>query len=129
MQMQIRRLLFWAPRILGILFALFVSIFALDVFGEGYGFWGTVVAFLIHLIPVYVLLLALAVGWRWEWAGALLFAGFSVWYLVTSWSSAPLVANLMSSWPIALPSLVVGLLFLLNWLIKHGLNLPTKMAH
>ena len=129
MQMQIRRLLFWAPRILGILFALFVSIFALDVFGEGYGFWGTVVAFLIHLIPVYVLLIALAVGWRWEWAGALLFAGFSVWYLVTSWSSAPLVANLMSSWPIALPSLVVGLLFLLNWLIKHGLNLPTKMAH
>ena len=36
-----KQLLFWTPRILGILFALFLSMFALDVFGEGYGFWGT----------------------------------------------------------------------------------------
>ena len=31
-----KRVLYWTPRVLGILFALFISIFALDVFGEGY---------------------------------------------------------------------------------------------
>jgi hypothetical protein len=34
-----RRMLFWTPRLLSILFAIFISLFALDVFGEGYGFW------------------------------------------------------------------------------------------
>lgn len=110
---------------LGILFALFVSLFALDVFGQGYGFWGTLTALLIHLIPVYVLLIAVAIGWRWEWAGALLFLGFSLWYLLTAWEPSPLAANLMAVWPIALPPLVVGLLFLFDWFYKPQLHLRT----
>ncbi len=110
-----RRLLYWAPRVLGILFALFVSIFALDVFGQGYGFWGTLQALLIHLIPVYILLIALAIGWRWEWAGALLFTGFAVAYLVTAWNPGPIASNLVWMWPIAVPPLLLALLFLLSW--------------
>ena len=43
--------LFWTPRILCIVFALFLSLFSLDVFGEGYGFWETLLALLIHLVP------------------------------------------------------------------------------
>ena len=115
------RILFWAPRVLGILFALFISIFALDVFGQGYGFWGTIVALFMHLIPVYILLLALAISWRWEWAGVLLFAGFSIWYLATSWGPYPLGFILAGAWPIAGPPLLVALLFLLNWLYKPKL--------
>jgi hypothetical protein len=38
-QNPLSSILYWAPRLLGILFSLFVSIFALDVFGQGYGFW------------------------------------------------------------------------------------------
>ena len=34
-----KRLLYWVPRILAILFATFISIFALDVFGEHLPFW------------------------------------------------------------------------------------------
>jgi hypothetical protein len=117
-----QRSLFWAPRILGILFALFVSIFALDVFGAGYSFWETLLALFMHLIPVYVLLMALAIAWRWEWAGALLYIGFSVWYLVTSWGPYPLVANLVGAWPIALPPLLIGLFFLLDWLYRPKLQ-------
>ena len=30
-----KRVLYWIPRALTILFALFISVFALDVFGEG----------------------------------------------------------------------------------------------
>lgn len=88
------------------------------------GFWGTLAALLIHLIPVYVLLIALAIGWRWEWVGALLFAAFSVWYLVSTWGPFPLVANLIGAWPIAGPPLLVSLLFLLSWLYKPKLHAP-----
>lgn len=122
MRQPFKQCLFWTPRVLGILFALFVSLFALDVFGQGYGFWGTLFALFMHLIPVYVLLIALAIGWRWEWAGALLFAGFSVWYLVTMWGPFPVVANLVGTIPIAGPPLLVGLFFLLDWLYKPKLQ-------
>lgn len=122
MRKLLNHLLFWSPRVLGLLFALFVSLFALDVFGQGYGFWGTLGALLIHLIPVYVLLIALAIGWRWEWAGALLFGGFAVWYLVMIWEPAPLIAILIGALPIAAPALLVGLLFLLDWFYEPKLQ-------
>ncbi|RIK37389.1 MAG: hypothetical protein DCC55_24490 [Chloroflexi bacterium] len=67
-------------------------------------------------------LIALAVAWRWEWAGALLFAGFSVWYLVMSWGPYPLVANLIGAWPIAGPPLVIALLFMADWLYQVKLQ-------
>jgi len=35
------RLLYWAPRALSVLFIGFLSLFALDVSGEGLGFWQT----------------------------------------------------------------------------------------
>ena len=117
-----KQLLFWTPRILGILFALFLSMFALDVFGEGYGFWGTLLALFMHLIPVYVLLIGLALAWRWEWAGALVFIGFGAWYLVISWGPFPLVANLIGALPIAGPALLIGILFLIGWLYKPQLQ-------
>jgi hypothetical protein len=107
--------------VLALLFALFVSIFALDVFGQGYGFWGTILALFMHLIPVYILLAALAIAWRWEWAGALLFAGFSAWYVIMSWGRFPLTANFIAVWPIAGPPLLISLLFLLNWIYKPKL--------
>jgi hypothetical protein len=122
MKDSMQRALFWMPRVLSILFALFVSIFALDVLEEGYGFWDTVLALFMHLIPVYVLVIALAIGWHCEWVGALLFTGFSVWYLVMVWEPAPLVDNLSRAWPIAGPPLLIGLLFLLDWLYQPELD-------
>lgn len=62
-------LLYWSPRILSIAFAIFLSLFALDVFNEIHGFWQTVLAFLIHLIPAMIFVAALIVAWRWEWIG------------------------------------------------------------
>jgi hypothetical protein len=64
MRGTLERLLHWTPRILGLLFAAFVSVFALDVFGEGYTFWQTILALMMHLIPTGVVLVALAISWR-----------------------------------------------------------------
>ncbi len=77
--------LFWTPRVLCLLFAVFLSLFALDVFNEGYGFWKTILALFMHLVPTWIVLAVLAISWRWEWAGALLFACLGTWYLISTW--------------------------------------------
>ena len=114
MKRPVKRLLFWAPRVLCILFAVFVSLFALDVFGEGYGFWGTMLALLMHLIPTGVILIVLAISWRWEWVGGILFIALGVLYLVMSWGRFHWSAYLAISGPLFL----VGVLFLINWLYR-----------
>ena len=60
-----KRLLFWTPRIMCILFAVFVSLFAFDVFGEGYGFWKTLLALLMHLIPTGIILIGVLFLLNW----------------------------------------------------------------
>jgi hypothetical protein len=118
MKQPLKRILVWTPRMLGMLFALFVSIFALDVFGAGYGFWETILALLIHLAPVFVLLIGLAIAWRWAWVGAAVFLGFSVWYLVVFGGRFPWgVYFIMVG-----PPLLVGVLFLVDWLYRAELR-------
>jgi hypothetical protein len=104
------RILFWSPRILGIGFTLFLSIFALDVFGEDRDFWGTAVALLIHLTPVYIVVIMLVIAWRREWVGAILFPALAVFYLVFSWGRFHWSAYLVISGPLFL----VGALFWAN---------------
>ena len=118
MKRPVKRLLFWAPRILCILFAVFVSLFALDVVGEGYGLWGTILALLMHLIPTAVILIVLAISWRWEWVGGILFIALGVLYLVMSWGRFHWSAYLLISGPLFL----VGVLFLVNWLYRAELR-------
>ena len=113
----LKQFLFLTPRILSILFVLFLSLFALDVFGEGYGFWKTALALLIHLIPSLVLVAALVLAWRWEWVGAL-FAGFGIWYLVNARGVSPVLYYVIFA---GIPFLV-GILFLLGWFTRKQIR-------
>jgi hypothetical protein len=118
MKTMTRRLLYWTPRALGIFFAVFMALFALDVFGEDHGFWGTVAALLIHLIPACVVVIALAISCRWNLVGAALFAGLAVFYVVWAWGIFPAVAYISISGPL----MVMGVLFLLNWIFRGQLR-------
>jgi hypothetical protein len=106
-----QQVLHWAPRILGLLFAGFLSIFALDVFGHDEPIGRTILALLIHLVPTALVLGALAVGWRRGWAGGLAFLGLAAWYLATTWGRFPWATYAV----IAGPPVLVGLLFELDW--------------
>lgn len=110
---SIKRCLYWTPRILSLLFAGFISLFALDVFGEHHGFWNTLLALLMHLIPTGILLLILAVSWRWEWVGGLLFPALGTFYLVAFWGKFHWTAYVIVSGSLFL----LGALFFWNW--KH----------
>ena len=108
-----KRLLFWFPRAMGIAFAIFLSLFALDVFHEGHGLGKALLALLIHLVPALMVLTVLAIAWRWEWIGAAGFAALAMWYAAGNGRRHP-------DWVmvIAGPLVVIAALFLVIWL-KH----------
>ena len=118
MNTSTKRVLFWTPRVLCILFAMFLSLFALDVFSEGYGFWEAILALLIHLVPVYIVVIVLVIAWRWEWVGAILFIALALFYLVWSWGRFQWSAYLVISGPLVL----LGVLFLFNWIYRAQLR-------
>ena len=107
------QLLYWAPRALCIVFALFISLFALDVFTEGRGFWNTLLALLMHLIPTFLILVVLAVSWRREFIAGILFPLLGVLYIVWAWNKPFGVWSTLLL--MAGPLVLTGALFLLNW--------------
>jgi len=111
----ILRTLFWTPRILGILFILFLGMFSFDVFEEGGSFWLMLGGFLIHNIPAFFLLVSLILGWRWEWVGALGFITFGVWYITLAISRDRSASTylLLTGIPF-----LIGILFLVGWFYR-----------
>lgn len=107
-------ILFWAPRALTILFAFFISMFALDVFDGRLIWWMAVVALLLHLIPTLAILLILALAWRREWVGALAYTALGVLYLATAWGRLHWSAYAAVSGPLFL----IGVMFFIGWLYR-----------
>ena len=119
MPTALKRVLFWTPRILSILFILFIGLFSLDVFGTGASFWDTLLGFLIHNIPAFILLAALILAWRWEWVGTVLFAGFGIWYLVNARGVSPMLYHVI----FAVIPFLVAILFLVGWIARNKSDL------
>jgi len=105
------KMIYWAPRIMGLVFVLFLSLFALDIFGEYKGL-ESVLPFAVHLIPALVLLAAVIISWKRDLVGAVIFIGFAIFYVFSAGLGRPW------SWyaTIALPSMITGILFFANWL-------------
>lgn len=103
------KLLHYAPRVIGILGILFLSSFALDVFGQGYSLSELIVALFMHLIPSFVLIAVLILAWRYERIGGALFVAAAIFPWVV-FTDNDLIANLIISGPF----FVVGLLFWMN---------------
>lgn len=111
------RMLFWSPRLLALVFGLFLSVFSIDVFNERKGLWPTTVALLIHLIPTVVVVIPLILAWRWEWVGAAAYAALAVLY-------AFMVLPRHLDWfaVAGLPLLIIAGLFLAGWIKRAELH-------
>lgn len=107
------KILFWTPRVLTIIFILFISLFALDSFEGERSILEKLGAFLIHLIPGIVLVLLLIIAWRHEWIGALVFFLLGIAYIVFAWGKFGIAAYVGISGPLFL----ISILFWLNWMI------------
>lgn len=117
MNKPLKQTLFWTPRIAGVLFVLFLSVFALDIFSMQLGFWGTIVGLFMHLIPSILLAIAVVLARRWEWIGAVLFLGWAGWYVSVmrgfDWSVYVMISGI--------PALI-GLLFLAGWIWREQIR-------
>jgi hypothetical protein len=114
-----QKALFWMPRALSIAFCAFLSLFAMDVFDEHLGVWQTALALIVHLLPVFVLVVVLVLAWRREWLGAVLYTAVGLFYVawVVSMSRpVPQATKLIWILAIAGPAFVIAGLFLANWL-------------
>ncbi len=118
----------WLPRIICILAILFISLFAADVFAPELTIWQQLGAFIIHLIPSFVLLAFLIVAWKWEYIGGIIFIiiGFGLSPIVfvhnykmnhSIWMSLGIILM------ITIPFVVVGILFIISHNMKKK-NLP-----
>ena len=113
-----RRLLFWLPRILTILFAVFISLFAMDVWSESGSFGQKLAGFLIHLIPTFAILIILVLAWRWEWVGGAAFLLFGIFYMVVTGMRQHWVAYVSISGPLFL----TGILFWVSWFQRRAIH-------
>ena len=106
----------WVPRILCILFAIGISLFALDAFDNDEGFWKTLLALLIHLIPTFIVIAVLLLSWRWPWVGGVIYVLLGISYLI--WSSR----SGRESSIISIPLFSIGILFIINWFLRKKIE-------
>lgn len=122
---NISKFIYWTPRILSILFIVFLIIFSLDVFEPGLSVKEIAIGLFIHNIPALILLAALVISWKYEIVGGVTFTLAGILYIVTM-----LLAHRFNDkdmWlpflMIAGPAFLIGILFILNWMKKRK-NLP-----
>jgi len=113
------KVIHWLPRIICILAILFVSMFALDAFEAELTIWQQIGAFLMHLIPSFILLALLIIAWKWEFIGGIIFAliglGFSPFIFMHNYKMNQSVwHSLTTILIITMPFVIVGILFIVS---------------
>lgn len=112
--------IYWTPRILSIVFILFLSMFSLDVFSPELSIGQIILGLFLHNIPSLVLLVVLLISWKREIVGAIVFILFGIGYILLTARSAPWYLALPWSMIIAGPSFLIGGLFLANWIRRKN---------
>ena len=118
MKKKISKFIYWTPRILSIIFILFLMLFSLDIFDMKLGFWGTIVGLFMHNLPALILLVVLLISWKYEIVGGIAFILAGLLYIIL------LMKNpfewYMLSWAIQIAGIafLIGILFFINWFRK-----------
>lgn len=123
MEQKINKYLYWTPRILSIIFIIFLMLFSLDIFDLKLDFWGTVVGLLMHNLPALFLLIILIISWKYEIIGGVIFILAGIFYsslVLTTIVRTPPYHWYMLTWILTIsgPAFLVGALFLICWFKK-----------
>ncbi len=113
------KILYWIPRVFCILAILFISLFALDSFSPGLTIWQQLGAFVMHLIPSFVLTALLVLAWKWELVGGIIFTLIGITFMPFIFKhnynmTQDLWHCISVIMLINLPFVIVGILFIIN---------------
>lgn len=94
----------WTPRVLGILFILFLMSFSMDSIKPGLSVGQIAIGILVHNIPAILLFIALAISWKHKTVGGGIFILMGLLYIF------------MLGWPAILssPAFLIGILFIFS---------------
>jgi hypothetical protein len=120
MKQRVSAFVYWAPRVLSIMFIAFLALFSLDVITPESSLKEIIVGLIMHNIPVFIMIIVLVIAWKHEIVGAIAFLLAGVIYVVfTTRSGLDWRIALSWSMTIAGPAFLIGGLFLVNWLRKR----------
>jgi len=122
MEKRVNKFIYWTPRILSIIFILFLALMSLDVFEGNYGFWGTIAGLFMHNIPAMILLIVLIISWQHEIVGGIGFILAGILYI------AMILMNVIKAgfewyyllWALQISGIAffTGIMFLVGWFKK-----------
>jgi len=121
MKKKINKFIYWTPRILGIIFILFLVMFSLDVLESGLTVWQIAIGLFMHNIPALILLFILIISWKHEIVGGVAFILAGLLYILTL-AMNPRFEWYMLSWSVIIagPAFLIGILFTANWFKKKN---------
>jgi hypothetical protein len=108
------KIFYWIPRILGVIMTLFIGMFALDAFDPSLSVLKQVMDFLVHLVPAYIALATVLIGWKWDLAGCLLYLVLALIYAFWAFHHPLWILS------ISVPLLLLSILFFISWYLNHG---------
>jgi chromate transport protein ChrA len=97
----------WIPRTLAVLFIIFISLFALDVFGDRDNLSDIILGLIVHLVPSIILVILLLVSWKCEKIGGALFIVAGIIFTIFFNTYKDIMTFLIISGPVFL----IGILF------------------
>lgn len=118
MERKVSKFIYWTPRILSILFIIFLALFSLDVFTPGATTKDIIIGLFMHNIPALILLIVLIISWKYEIVGGIIFVFAGLMYIVMVAMSQPWPLILTWSLFISGPAFLIGVLFIINWFKK-----------
>lgn len=113
------RFVYWTPRILSIIFLLFLALMSLDVISPELTFWQIIGGMIMHNIPVFILAVLLWISWKREIIGAVTFISAGLLYI--GLTAVNVFRNefewYMLSWIIQISGVAffIGILFWIGW--------------
>lgn len=119
--LRLATLIFRTPRLAGILIAIFIGLFSLDVFTGEAPLWQEIGGFIVHSIPSILLAVILVIAWRRPWVGFAAFLLVSILFLRFAFRETIDFGNLLL---LSFPLAAIALLFWVDWKWRPKPELP-----
>lgn len=118
---HMKQFLHYCPRILSILFCLFIMMFSFDVFEGNSSVIDMFIGFIMHNLPVFGMAIITFFAWKNDLIGGIGFIGISLFFFILVSSNMNNEGGVMNPavFIISLPALFISALYFINFRYNH----------